>query len=117
MRKPIVGLVSGALLAGGVMIPSAANAAQTTQQLDCGDYGTITVRTPDTHSSEMGGWSVGQVVGGGNAHLIPTSFTFSANDDTTGSVIFQGTSVKGGGNANHNQGTVTCSQTMRATAD
>lgn len=118
MRKPTIVLVTGALLAAGALIPTAANAAQGTQPLACSDGSVLTVRVPDNHSSDMGGWSVGQVVDGGTGtgHLISVSFDFSAYDDTTKKSLFTGTQLKGGGNANHQQtATVTCSSSDTGT--
>ena len=42
-------------------------------------------------------------------------FAFSLYDVTTGTLVFAGTSVKGGGSANPNQETVTCSTTLQDT--
>jgi hypothetical protein len=112
MRRLLVGSAVAAMTLGvGVTLASPASAATSTQQIDCGAT-TLTIRTPDNHSSDNGGWSVGQIVSGGGGHLIPTSFTFSAYDVTTGTPLFTGTQTKGAGNANHNQSTITCSQTM-----
>ena len=88
-----------------------AGAAPSTQQILCGDQ-TLTIRTNNNHSSNNGGWSAAQIVSGGSGHLIPTSFTFSAFDVTTNTALFYGTQLKGGGNGNHNQSTITCSQTQ-----
>ncbi len=65
------------------------------------------------NSSENGGWGAGRISSG---TLIPTSFTFSAYDDTAGQYLFdpQG-SQKGMGHANPNQATITCTQSMTAT--
>ncbi len=93
-----------------------ASAAQGYQSFDCNDGSSILVRVPESHSSQNGGWSVGQVVDGGSGHLIPTSFTFTLYDVTTDTTIFSGSQTKGGGNANHMQATVTCGITQSTTA-
>ena len=93
-----------------------AAAAQSYLPLECSDGSSIVVRAPDTHSSDNGGWSVGQVVDGGSGHLIPTHFTFTLYDVTTGSTVFSGQQAKGGGHANHTQTSVTCSSTDSGTA-
>jgi hypothetical protein len=101
--------------AGALMIgASTAQAAPQTQPLTC-DGQQITIRTNENNSSDMGGWSAAHVVSGGSGTLIPTTFSFSAYDDTIQQLIFQGTQAKGAGNANHNQSTVTCTQTETAT--
>jgi hypothetical protein len=91
-----------------------ASAAPQTQQLTC-DGQLLTIRTPTENSSDNGGWSVGQIIAGGTGHLIPTSFAFSAYDVTTQTSLFSGTQYKGNGQANHNQQTVTCTQTQTGT--
>jgi hypothetical protein len=103
-------------VAGGVSLlaPSAATAAQGEQPLSC-DGQDIVVRVPDNHSSDRGGWSAAQVVSGGSGTLIPTSFTFSAYDDTMGEEIFSATQPGGGGHAHGQQDTVTCTQSSTAT--
>jgi hypothetical protein len=100
---------AGALLIGA----STAQAAPSTQQLTC-DGQQVTLRMNDNNSSEMGGWSAAQVVSGGSGTLIPTMFDFSAYDETLHQSIFDGASVKGAGNANQTQSTVTCTQTQTA---
>lgn len=112
----------GGLLAVGAAVVTAtvglgsatATAAQGEQQLSC-DGTTITVRTNDNHSSDKGGWSAAVVVDGGSGILVPTSFAFSAYDETTQSPLFSYVQEKGGGNANHNQDAVSCTQTMQGT--
>ncbi|MEO5608437.1 MAG: hypothetical protein ABIQ61_09800 [Ornithinibacter sp.] len=93
-----------------------ASAAQGYQQLNCTDGSSILVRVPDSHSNDNGGWSVGQIVEGGSGHLIPTSFTFTLFDVTTDATIFSGEQLKGGGHANRNQTSVTCSNVESGTA-
>lgn len=102
-------------MAAALALPATpAVAAQSTQQIQC-DGSTLTIRTNDNHSSDMGGWSTAQVADG-TGHLIPVSFTFSAYDVTTDAYLFPAqTQWKGNGNANHNQQTVTCAQTETGT--
>jgi hypothetical protein len=91
--------------AGVAALAAPANAAQSTIPLTC-DGQPLTVRVPTSHSSQNGGWSVGQVVVGGTGHLVPTAISGSLVDN--GVTLFTFKQVKGGGNANHNQSTVTC---------
>jgi hypothetical protein len=106
------GLVAGA--AGFAAAPSfAANTSDMT--FDC-DGQPIVIRVHESHSSENGGWGVGFVVDGGTGHLIPTSFTMSAYDSTYGDYLFAPDGpAKGGGNANHNQDQISCSQSFTDT--
>lgn len=116
LRWPIAAATSAAVAALVVAGAPTALAAQSDQALTC-DGVQLSVRTPDQNSNEHGGFSVGQVVMGGRGHLIPTSFTVGAYDDTQGFWIFgPNASVKGGGNANHTQQTITCTQDETATA-
>ena len=80
---------------------------------DC-DGQPIVIRVHESHADQS--WGVGFVVDGGSGHLIPTSFTMSAWDSTAGDYLFapDGT-AKGGGNANHNQDQISCSQSFTAT--
>jgi hypothetical protein len=106
--------VAAATLGVGVAAASPASAATSTEVVNCG--GThLTIRVPTDHSSENGGWSVGQIVAGGTGHLIPTSFSFRGYDVTTHTVLFSDTQAKGGGHANHNQSVITCTETQTAT--
>ena len=107
----VVAGMAGALLLGAT---SAQAAAPSTQQLTC-DGQVLTLRTNNNNSSDMGGWSVAQVVSGGTGHLIPVVFDFSAYDNTIDQSIFDGRQVKGTGNAQHNRPTVTCTQMQTAT--
>lgn len=116
MRKySNIGVATLAGAASALLIgATTAQAAPTLQQLSC-DGQKMTLRTNDNNSSDMGGWSAAQVVAGGSGTLIPTKFDFSAYDNTIGQQLFTGSQVKGGGHANHNQATVTCTQTESAT--
>jgi hypothetical protein len=117
VKRTILGAGLGAItLVGGLVVGTVAalpaSAAPSTQTLDCGSAGTLLVRTNTNNSSDNGGWSVAQVLPGGSGHLIPTSFVFSAYDDTTQQPLFSFTQPKGNGHANHNQQTVFCSSTQ-----
>jgi hypothetical protein len=70
----------------------------------------LTVRVNTNHSSAHGGWGVGQVVAGGTGHLVPTAFSGALVDNAINQTLFTFAQAKGGGNANHNQQTITCTQ-------
>ncbi|HET6166652.1 MAG TPA: hypothetical protein VFE07_07465 [Marmoricola sp.] len=119
MKNVITRLVPGIAAiavvgAGSVLVAPAATAAQGLQPLTC-DGQDIVVRVPDNHSSDHGGWSAAQVVEGGSGTLLPTSFGFSAYDDTIGQEIFSAVQPSGGGNAHNQQPTVTCTQVSTST--
>ena len=95
--------------AGVAALAAPANAAQSTMPLAC-DGQQLTVRVNTNHSSQNGGWGVGQVVAGGTGHLVPTSFSGSLVDNAVNQTLFTFEQAKGGGNANHNQPTVTCTE-------
>ena len=87
---------------------SPALAAQEQQTGTCGSM-SVTITAPNQNSSEHGGWSVGRIVDGNGAHLIPTSFSMAVTDTVSGVTTVIPFGAKGGGNANHNQTQVTCS--------
>ena len=93
--------------AGVAAVAGTAHAAQTTLPITC-DGQQLAVRVNTSHSSANGGWAVAQIVDGGTGHLVPTAFSNSLHDDTTNQTLVTFDRVKGGGNANHNQPTVTC---------
>ena len=97
-------IAAGAGLAG---LAGPAHAAQTTLSITCGGQ-PLTVRVNTNNSSEHGGWGVGQIVAGGTGHLVPTAFSGSLVDNAINQTLFTFAQAKGGGNANHNQPTVTC---------
>ena len=94
--------------------PNPAGNGQSLQLLSCHGVGDLLVRTNQDRSSDNGGWSSAQIVEGGTGTLIPTSFSFSGYDETTGTdLIDSGALAKGGGSGNHQQGPLlTCTQTM-----
>ena len=100
-----VTIAAGAGLAG---LAGPAHAAQSTMPVACNNGEQLTVRVNTNHSSENGGWGVGQVVAGGTGHLVPTEFSGSLVDNVIHQTLFTFDQAKGGGNANHNQPTVTC---------
>ncbi len=97
-------IATGAGLAG---LAGPAHAAQSTLPITC-DRQQLTVRVNTNHSSQNGGWGVGQVVPGGTGHLVPTEISGSLVDNAVNQTLFTFDQAKGGGNANHNQPTVTC---------
>jgi hypothetical protein len=99
-------IAAGAGLAG---LAGPAHAAQTTMPLTCAGQ-QLTVRVNTNHSSQNGGWGVGQVVAGGTGHLVPTAFSGSLVDNAIHQTLFTFAQAKGGGNANRNQPTITCTQ-------
>ena len=102
-----VAAVTIAASAGLAGLAGPAHAAQSTMPLTC-DGQQLTVRVNTNHSSEHGGWGVGQIVAGGTGHLVPTAFSGSLVDNAINQTLFTFAQAKGGGNANHNQPTVTC---------
>lgn len=113
-RTKYFGMLAATATVATLATAGPAMAAQSTQPFTC-DGQQLVIRTNNNHSSDNGGWSAAIVVDGGSGALAPTSFTFAAYDETTGQPIFEGTQLKGGGNANHNQRMVTCTQTTTDT--
>ena len=107
MAVAAVTIAAGAGLAG---LAGPAHAAQTTLPITCDNGEQLTVRVNTNNSSEHGGWGVGQVVAGGTGHLVPTEISGSLVDNApnVNRTLFTFDQAKGGGNANHNQPTVTC---------
>ncbi len=105
MAVAAVTIAAGAGLAG---LAGPAHAAQSTLPITCDNGEHLTVRVNTSNSSEHGGWGVGQVVVGGTGHLVPTEISGSLVDNAVDQTLFTFDQVKGGGNANHNQPTVTC---------
>jgi len=105
MIKRAVGTVA-AVVIGGVATASPVMAAQQQQSGSCGGV-TVTISTPTDNGKS--GWSVGQVVDGRGSHYIPTAFSLAVTDTASGASFVIPFGVKGGGNGNHQQQTVTCS--------
>jgi hypothetical protein len=105
-----VAAVTIAAGAGSPVSPGPAHAAQSTVPVACDNGEQLTVRVNTNHSSEHGGWGVGQVVAGGTGHLVPTEISGSLVDTApnVNRTLFTFDQAKGGGNANRNQPTVKC---------
>jgi hypothetical protein len=93
--------------AGLAAFAAPAHAAQSTLPLTC-DGQQLTVRVPTSNSGPNGGWSVGQIVAGGTGHGVPTAFSGSLFDHAVDQTLFTFERAKGGGKANHNQTTISC---------
>jgi hypothetical protein len=113
--------VGAALVAlGGAAMPATASTGepnpagfgQSLQPISCSGLGDLVIRTTENNSD--GSWSAAHIVDGGSGTLIPTSFTFTAYDETAGLLLFPAEAMlKGGGAANHQQGPVlSCVQSM-----
>lgn len=105
---------SGTMLALSGLVAGPTLAAQQPQPLQC-DGHQITVRVNQNNGGENGGWSAGVLIDGGSGVLVPTSFSGSLYDETTGQEVFSFEQLKGNGNGNHNQQTISCSDTTVAT--
>jgi len=93
-----------ALAAAGV-----ADAGREQQVLTCGGgVGEITVTVTTTTNDHSVAWGVGTV--SNRLHGIPVSFSGTATDVTTGTMLadFAFSQAKGNGNGMHNQPTVDC---------
>lgn len=109
-------VTAGTAAAAATAFAAPASASIQTQQFTCDGGQVITVAVADNHSSDMGGWGVGTIVDGGSGRLIPTSFSMGAYDVTQGQDLFAADGPqKGGGNANHMQSQVTCTQSTSGT--
>jgi hypothetical protein len=119
MKKAYLATLAGVLGIGstlglGLVATVPAGAAQSTTTLKCTNGDTVTVRTNNNHSSDMGGWSAAQIVDGGSGHFIPVAFSFSVHNDTQNLTVTEPPSVKGSGNGNNHQATMQCSQSQTA---
>jgi hypothetical protein len=115
-------LVAGAALValGGAAMPATASTGepnpagfgQTLQPISCSGLGDLLIRTTENNSD--GSWSAAHIVDGGSGTLIPTSFTFSAYDETANLLLVPPEKMlKGDGAANHQQSPVlSCVQSM-----
>lgn len=113
-KKLLLAAASGTTLALSGLGAGPALAAQQPQPLQC-DGHQITVRVNENNSKENGGWGAAILTDGGSGVLDPTSFSGSMYDETAGQEVFSFEQSKGGGNANHNQQTISCSDTTVAT--
>jgi len=112
--KLLLAAASVTTFALGGSVAGPALAAQQPQPLQCGGH-QITVRVNENNSKDHGGWGAAVLIDGGSGVLVPTSFTGSLYDETVGQEIFSFEQLKGGGNANHNQQTISCSDTTVGT--
>lgn len=100
LALPIVALL--ALVVAGV-----GNAGREQQTLFCsGGLGTVTVTVTTTKNDHSVAWGTGKV--SNRLHGIPVSFTFTATDLTTNTVLNTFTQAKGHGHGMHRAQTMTC---------
>jgi hypothetical protein len=85
---------------------------------DCNGLGTVTISVPSAETRSQSGntvWAAGEIVGRGE-HLLPTSFSDSVVDVTTGgNTIFSNVHQQANGNSHPNQQTTACSFTRTGT--
>ena len=112
--KLLLAVTSGTALALGGLVAGPALAAQQPQPLQCEGH-QITVRVNENNSKEHGGWGAAIMIDGGTGVIDPTSFNGSMYDETAGQEVFSFEQMKGNGNGNHNQLTISCSDTTVAT--
>jgi hypothetical protein len=103
MRRVLFATVFSAIAA--LAVSGVASADRTPFTVVCGGE-TLTLTVTSTTNEHGIAWGVGTISGG--THLIPTSFSFTATDLTTDEVVFSETQMKGRGNAQRNQSTITC---------
>ncbi len=116
-QMAVVGIAAAAA-AGTVAVPAyaenPAGLGQYTDTYQCDGVGDVAIRTNSTRS-EMS-WGAGKIVSGGSGTLVPTSFTFSAYDETTGAYLFEPeTMSKGNGTTGPGGDLWTCHQSMTGT--
>jgi hypothetical protein len=107
MRRIFMATVLVAMIA--LVAASVSSAGRVQQVLTCGGgLGTITVTTTNTTNDHSVAWGVGTV--SSSLHGIPVSFSGTATDLTTNTVLsdFSFSQAKGNGNGMHNQSTVAC---------
>jgi hypothetical protein len=119
-------LFTGALLAvactSAMMVGSASADGTATGHVtfvfDCNGLGTVTISVPNAETKSRSAntvWSAGQIVGS-REHLLPTSFSESVVDVTTGgNTIFSIVQQQANGNSHPNQQTTACSFTRTGT--
>ena len=112
MRRYLTAAAVAAIVA--LVAAASGTAARTQDTLICGDM-TIPIIVTTTNNDNSVAWGVGTISGGD--HFIPTSFSGSADDLTTGENIGSFFQAKGKGKGMHNQSQITCStQAETATA-
>lgn len=102
--------------AGSAFAALPASAKQHPVNLTCGTQ-PVTVRANTNHSSPHGGWGSGKIVMGGSGVGSPIEFKGQVVDTATGlmppnPIVFAFDAKKGSGKAEHNQHTITCTQTQ-----
>src|SRR5262245_51375240 len=101
MRRVV--LAASVAVLAAMFAATTASAIRLTDTINCGgDTMTLTVTQTSNDNSVARG--VGTLSGG--SHLIPTSFSFTATDVTTNTVLFADTQAKGKGNGQHNLGQI-----------
>lgn len=113
---PATVLIASAMLAMSLFAAGAAAAPPAEKgkelvELECEGLGTVTVSVPRSERNN----GVGQVVGQ-KLHGIPVSFSFTATDVTTGTVIFEESQESGKGHGHPNQETTLCKATFESVA-
>lgn len=108
MKRILLSLASGAVLAGGAFASSAgasgpAAPGKHTVEAECEGLGTIMVSVPPSEQGKGAGQAVGQ-----HLHGISVSNTFIAKDVTTNTLLIHETELRGRGHGHHNQATTTC---------
>ena len=104
MRRYLVAATAAAVTA--LAIVGAGTAARTQDTLICGNT-QIPITVTTTTNDNSVAWGVGTV--GAGDHFIPTSFSGTGVDLTTGQTLFTFSQAKGNGNGMHNQDQMSCS--------
>jgi hypothetical protein len=103
MRRVFV--LAIAAMAVSIVFSGTAAAQRTQDTLICGGIA-IPITVTSTNSDNSVAWGVGTISGGD--HFIPTSFSGTLIDLTTGETLFSFSQAKGKGNGQHNQAQMTC---------
>jgi hypothetical protein len=118
MRKPfrLRGFVGVVLVAGvgAAFSASPAFAARSPLTLVCNGQ-QVTVLVNNNHSSQNGGWGSAHIVSGGSGTGSPVAFSGQLVDTTADQTLLTFNSAKGKGNAEHNQQSISCTQTLTGT--
>jgi hypothetical protein len=103
MRRYLVAAMVAAVV--GLVVAATGTAARTQDTLTCGDAQYAVTVTSTTNDNSVA-WGIAKVSGGD--HFIPTSFSGTGVDLTTGQTLFSFSQAKGNGNGMHNQDQITC---------
>jgi hypothetical protein len=103
MRRLLV--VAIAAVAVSIVFSGTAAAQRTQDTLICGGIA-IPITVTSTNNDNAVAWGVGTISGGD--HFIPTSFSGTLVDLTTGETLFSFFQAKGKGKGQHNQLQMTC---------